>query len=269
MGHVIYQPKIIGDFLLEAAFKHVASYHSLNKFGTALDCDQSVPTDIWDGADGVTSTKVWVAPTQARVHNLASSLAADKGTPTVGTGAQTVEVFGLQSWDNTYDTSEIVTLDGTDPVATVNSYVIIHRMVVRTFGAGGTNAGILTATAAVDNTVTAAIGTGNGQTLMCIYGIPRGYVLGIHALDTSVAANQAANILGELLIKENADLASSGFIVKRQWSFRRDSRYAFGALPPIYVEGPAIVKIQVLSDTNNVVVHGNFDAIIHEKRTNE
>jgi len=269
MGHVIYQPKIVGDFLLEVALKHVANYHSLNKFGSALDCDNGIPTDIWDGADGTLSTDIWVAPTQARIHAVESSQAADKGTPTASTGARTVEVFGLTAWDNGIDTSEIVTLNGVTPVNTVNSYVIIHRMIVRTAGSGGANAGIIKATAAVDGTITAAIQAGNGQTLMCIYGIPDGYWFAIHALHTSVQGNQTAEVLGQLLVKENADQADSLFVVKREWSFRRDDRLDLGSIPPMLVRGPAIVKIQVTSNMDGVPCHGNFDGIVHEKRTNE
>lgn len=260
----VYQPQIVGDFLLEVALHHVANYFSVNKFGAATDCDIGEATDVWDGADGVTSTKIWVPPTQARIHNIVSTSTADASA---GTGAQEIEVFGITSWSNGYDTHETVVMNGTTPVATANSYVVVHRMSVHDVGSGGTNAGIITATAAVDGTVTAAISIGKGQTLMCIYAIPEGFLFAIHALHASVVATQVANVTGSLLVKMHADRTNSGFVTKREWSFRRDSRLDLGSFPPLVIEGPAIVKIQVVSDTNNVAVHANIDGVLHEKKT--
>jgi hypothetical protein len=63
------------DFALEVALGKVTGYAPINKFGFALDADSGVPTDIWDGADGTTSTDVWEPPTQARTHDIASTSA--------------------------------------------------------------------------------------------------------------------------------------------------------------------------------------------------
>lgn len=259
----VYQPQITGNFFLEAALMHVANYSAINKFGHAPDCDSGVDTDIWDGADGVTSTDIWVAPTAARIHAIVSS---DVNDTAAGTGAQSVEVFGLIDWDNGFTTHETIVLNGTTPVNTVNPYVIVHRLQVHDTGSGGTNAGIIKATAAVDSTITALIRIGNRQTQMAIYGVPTNFLFAITAIHSSVDANSSANILGKLLVKVHADTATGGFAVKRQWTFRRDSRIDLTYAPPFVIEGPAIVKIQVTSDTANVAVNAHFDGIIHEKK---
>lgn len=259
----VYQPRIVGDFHLEVALHHVANYHSVNKFGQARDCDIGIPTDVWDGADGSTSTDIWVAPTAPRVHAIVSTDTADTDA---GTGARRIEVFGITDWDNGFDTHETVIMDGTTPVNTVNSYVVVHRVSVHNFGSGGTNAGIISATAAVDGTVSAMMHIGVGQSQMAIYAIPTNFLFAITALHTCVVATQAANVMGQLLIKIHADTDDSGFVVKREWSFRRDMHYDLEYLPPLIVEGPAIVKIQVVSDSANVNVVANFDGIMHEKK---
>ena len=105
------------DFSAEVALGNVSGWDHINKFGEALDADLSVDTDIWDGADGTTSTDVWVAPTTARTHDITSTSANDDGEGTPLTGARTVEVYGLTAW-NTAEVSETVTLNGTANVAT-------------------------------------------------------------------------------------------------------------------------------------------------------
>ena len=80
------------DFALEVAIGNVSKTFKINKFGCGPDCDSGIATDVWDGADGATSTDIWVAPTQARVHDIVSTQAADDGSP-VGTGMRTVRIL--------------------------------------------------------------------------------------------------------------------------------------------------------------------------------
>jgi hypothetical protein len=60
------------DFLLEIARGKVPGLSCINKFGRNSDVDAS--EDIWDGGG------LWVPPTAARLHNLASGSTTDKGT---------------------------------------------------------------------------------------------------------------------------------------------------------------------------------------------
>ena len=93
----------------------------------------------------------------------------------------------MQTWASA-ESSEDVVLNGVAPVNTVNSYVIIHRVKVIPVGSTyGINLGTITATAAVDVTITAQINIGLGQTNMAIYGVPSiqslymtGYIMNAH-----------------------------------------------------------------------------------------
>lgn len=253
-------PLIIGrDFSLEVALGNVSGYATLSKFGGASDCDSGVNTDLWDGADGATSTDIWVAPTTARTHDIASASANDTSA---GTGMRTCRVFGLASW-TAAEVSEDITMNGTTNVPTARPYIIIHRIKALTFGSGETNAGIITATAQTDTTITAAIQAGRGQTGMLIYGLPSTKALYLKAIRLYVLKNAATvEVNAKLLVRENANLATSGYIIKELSQFQSTvplSRYY--EIPKV-IEGPAIVKIQVNTDTDGAGCVGAFDAYL-------
>lgn len=251
------------NFELEVSLGKITGYADVNKFGEALDCDSGVDTDIWDGADGVTSTDVWVAPTTARIHDLVSASVNDDGSP-VGTGMRTIRVFGLTGW-GTAEVSEDIILNGTTNVPTVNSYVIIHRMVGLTFGSLGGNAGIITATAQTDTTITAAIQVGEGQTLMAIYGVPSTQKIAIlRSVYTvlKIGGGASAKADGTLLVKENADQADAAFVTKERFQFVDGAPYVRDIHPPVVFNGPCIVKMQVNSNTANTVATALFDAYV-------
>lgn len=246
------------DFGLEAGLGNVAGYSTVNKFGEALDCDNGIATDVWDGADGTTSTDVWVAPTTARTHDVTSASAADTSA---GTGARTVRVYGLTGW-GAAEVSEDITMNGVANVATANSYVIVHRMKCLTFGSGETNAGIITATAQTDATVTAAIQAGEGQTLMAIYGVPSTQTLCVTGVYATVVGLASPIVAGTMWVMENADQSDSGFVVKDRASFSQANPWKRVYGPPKCFAGPCIIKIQALSDTNNAQVEASFDAYL-------
>ena len=167
----------IGDPMLGIPKGDFSGYTAVNKFGRSTDVDDGVNTDIWDVANAnsypsaaLDQQAIWVPPTTARTHQIASTSANDDGDP-VGTGARTIQVYGLTGW-GAAETSEVVTMNGTTDVATSSSYVIIHRMKVLTYGGSGPNVGSITATADTDDTITAMIAPGEGQTQMAIYGFP-------------------------------------------------------------------------------------------------
>lgn len=252
------------DFGLEVAKGNVAGHTAVNKFGQALDCDSGVPTDIWDGADGTTSTDLWVPPTTARSHNLASTSANDDGTGFPLSGLRSVRVYGLTSWGAS-EVTEDVTLNGTANVATSASFVIIYRMRGLTWGTSPSNEGIVTATAATDATVTAAIQTGNNQTLMAIYAVPNTQKLYITRMYATVQRQTAASVDISLLVNDSALVETSenlGWRVRQKLSASNDGPLDRYFNPPLQVDGSAFVKMQANSSANNTVVSGAFDGFL-------
>lgn len=223
----------------------------VQKFGRNTDIDTATdPEDIWDGGG------IWVPPTTARVHNLVSSSAEDGAGGF--TGALTVTVEGLDATGAV--TTETVTMDGTTPAPTSNSYIIIHRMFVATAGTNQTNVGNITATAVTDATVTARITADHGQTLMAIYQIPTGktgYLLAWYAaVNKSGGGARSADLRmmtkasgGAWLTKHHLSLSSTGS------SYLNHNFEAHLSLP-----AGTIIKVQVQEVSgNDTDVSAGFD----------
>ena len=246
-----------GDLFLEIPRGNVACVDSENKFGRSVNVDTDTDTDIWDGA-----APIWLAPTQARVHTISSNHAQDT---TGGAGANTVLVSYLPDWD-TVEQVEEVAGNLNAGVVMNNAAVIIHRMeVVPQASSTTTNAGTIIATAAVDNTVTAQIGVGKGQTQMAIYGIPSVQVA--YMPDFYISALEAAGNLCvpvTLLVNPNPDIQSVCFLTKHTLgATTRGTGYLPHDFKPYKkIDGPAIIKLQAKSSVDNTDVSAGFDVIL-------
>jgi len=217
----------------------------VNKFGDNPDIDSGAAEDIWSQGGK------WVAPTQARIHNLTGA-AADNGTST--TGALTVEVEGLDA--DFMQIIETVTLDGATGVNTVNSYIRIFRMIVLTAGSGGSNVGAILATAAVDATVTASIPIGENQTHMAIYTTADNMTGYLTQFDIHVDPTNALTFTCKVLTRIN----NGPYVVKFTLILTADApgvHHEFN--PPLILEPRTDVLLEGTSSINNLEVSGSFD----------
>jgi hypothetical protein len=238
------------DFYLDIARgAGPAGWLGVNKFGRNQDVDAA--EDIW-GTGGN-----WVAPTAARVHAIVSN---DANDTSAGTGARTVYVEGLNG--SYAATSETVTMNGLASVNTANSYVIIHRMYVATAGTGEINAGNITATAAVDATVSITIIAGMGQTTFGIYQVPAGYTAYVLDWDTSFQnanANSTADVAffvkpfgGAWNLKSEVGLSNAG-----------DSMHTYEWRPRLKVLEKSIIKVRCTGVANaNADIQTSFDLVL-------
>lgn len=254
------------DAMLGIARGNVAGMSSVNKFGRNIEVDSGTSADVWDGGKATNGVSlIWVAPTQARIHNIVSSSASDDGDP-AGVGARTIRIYGLTDWD-TKETSEDITLNGTTNVATSNSYVIIHRMRVLTKGATSVNVGNISATAATDATVTAQILANEGQTQMAIYGIPSNQTAYLYSYYASM--NKSGGALAGLVdvslrVNPEPDVELTNFLVRHTVGLQTvgTSAYNHEFKFPKPLAGPAILKAQVASGTNDMDVSAGFDLVL-------
>lgn len=246
-------PVSIGNYFFEISRGNVSGASTITKFGLNDDVDAISAEDIW-GTGGV-----YVAPTAARIHNIASSSASDTAA---GTGARTVLLRGI---DGSYNAvSETVTLNGVSNVATVNSYFHIHLMQVITGGSGGANAGDITAIAQTDATETCRIPIGLNQSVSSIYMVPvgyKGYIMKCRARMTNGTANSGAIV--QLLNKPFGGV----FQLKTQMGLN-NAGTSFVCLDytnstPFIVQAKSLTKLKCSQVTNNnTSVEGEYDLIL-------
>lgn len=261
------------DLYLEIAKGNVDRHESINKFGESPNGVQATATDIWDRADSSATQQIWLAPTASRIHEVLSTSDEDSdtgGAVAQGSGCRTLRIQGLTSWDAAAETVEDVILDGTDGVDTVNAYVIIYRMKALTFGDNGPNVGTITAVAATDATVTAAILANNGQTMMAIYGVPStrtAYMTSFYVnLHDNATPATTAEVDFTMLTNESPDIDPTVFLKKHSGG---TVTLGTGAMQHFFqpckkIIGPAIIKMQALGNKEDLFVTSGFDLVIVE-----
>ena len=109
------------------------------------------------------------------------------------TGVSCLHVFGLDA--DMMEKEEYVVLNGLTPVPTARTYWRINRMSINGSPgiAGCSNNGIITATAAVDGTITAQISAGVGSTKQAVYTVGAGNTLFLLKYNASVDRGVVTN----------------------------------------------------------------------------
>jgi hypothetical protein len=243
--------KRVADFYFDVAAGDVRGHSSINKFGRNSDVDTGSIEDIWDGGG------LWPEPSAAQVYTITSTSADDASD---GTGAKTLEVNGLGS-DGALQ-SETIALSGTVPVTLTNQYQMIHRMIVRSAGSQGANAGTITANGNTDGTITAQITITNSQTLMAIYKIPADndgcittFYAGMNRNNTTGSADVYlyAKPPGEVWqVKQINGIVSAG---------TSHFEHIYGV--PNCFEPLTLIKMSAEASSNDTDTSAGFDMVLH------
>ena len=144
---------------------------------------------------------VYVQPTAGMQMELVSSSANDAAA---GTGARTVEVTYIEA--TTYlEKKEIVTLNGTTPVATVAVNMFrINKLRVLTTGSGQKAAGKIDIRHLSDTPIYGTILAGMNESQQCIYTVPAGKTLKIKMINCALGSS-AAGKSTTFCLKSNYD----------------------------------------------------------------
>lgn len=159
-SHTLLTKAITIDFLLEVARGHLTGMSTQDRFG-ANDVVGTSDEDIWHQGGIITY------PAAAATGSVVSTSTNDAAA---GTGARTIRIRGLDT--NYAEISETVTLNGTTPVTTANSYIRINDFSTTTAGSGGSNVG--TITVSIGGNVQRSIAAGDNISHGSHYTVPAG-----------------------------------------------------------------------------------------------
>jgi hypothetical protein len=158
-----------------------------------------------------------------------------------------ITVVGLDA--NYAQISEVVTLNGTTPVATVNSYLRINSMFVST-GSATNPAGAVYLKNAGATVTYAQINTGVGRTQSAIYTVPAGYTFFLQrvAIYTSLNGN-------DYVTYRNKTISSAGVVQLTQQAPFAMSYDALRIMPRPFLEKTDIqLQCKIQSGTGSVAV---------------
>jgi hypothetical protein len=220
------------------------------KFGLNSDVDiATAPEDVWDGGG------LYSFPSAAATTTIESDSANDD---LGGTGAETVEVFGLDA--NWKEISETVTMDGATPVTLANDYFRVFRARTLSVGSNGTNVGNITVQHGA--TVLAQITAGEGQTLMAIFTVADDYrFVEIWGWGATVTSAAQANMSLRFLYRTDSDAwkvldyaglkGAASSILEKQFFF------------PVRLPPKTDLRVEVASSSaNGVSIAANFAAAL-------
>lgn len=139
----------------------VPGYTRTALLGHNPDIGSGAAEDVWEGGGNY---PLLAAASQLEI---VSTSAADAAA---GTGTRTVLISGLDA--NWLQVSETVTLNGTTPVTTVNSYLRVNLLTTTSSGSGGQNAGDLTLRVVGGGTTQSIARAGYGFGRQAVFTVP-------------------------------------------------------------------------------------------------
>jgi hypothetical protein len=201
--------------------------------------------DLW-GGDGVIPEL-----TSASLFDIVSSSANDAAA---GTGARTVKVYGIDG--NLAEASETVTMNGTNTVATVNTYLQVYAIKVLTVGSNNSNFGVIDAQIATTDHIKMTASYNTTHHGMRI--VPAGYRCLV--LDVWMGAGKsvpAANCDGAIYTKVPTTQGGTG-LWERMLKFRFGTIETFRHIFPLPLSFPpgSRIKLSGNSDAANTIITG-------------
>ena len=216
----------------------VQNFTGISKFGLNTAVGSSAFETIWDG------NNTYTYPSSAGTATATSSDTASDNTGTV-------EIQGL---DSNYDlATETLTIGGS---AGSTSFIRVFRATMKTANTGTANVGTITIT--VSSTTVAQIRAGYGQTLMCIYTVPRKHNAYLVQLDVGSSKDLENEI--RFITKEisNGNVwRTKGFITTRGGFIEKNY-----AVPIVIEEKTDIELIAKASATS--AVSGGFELFLEK-----
>lgn len=223
----------------------------VNKFGFNSDVDSAtVPEDVWEGGGTYTG---W-----ATAAELVQVFSASTSDTAAGVGARTLRIIGL---DANYDVqSETITLNGTTPVSSTQTFIRIHTASVLTAGTAEVNQGIITVRQATTTAnVFLSLIAGRNQSNAAVYTVPAGYTAYMRNIHAAASPTNTASVQGQIWTRS----FGGAFRSRRPFFISNAFRLydtVYGGL--VFTEKSDITIRIISCSANNVAVNAGFDLIL-------
>lgn len=224
-------------------------------FGRNPDIDTgSGFEDIWNGSTEYTAYNA----TLAEQISIVSTSADD--TNVTGTGAWLIQVIGLDGSYN--EINEVIALNGTTPVTSVNSYIRCSIAIILTAGSVGHNVGEITGNQSITiGNVFFNMPQTSNRTLICTYTVPAGKVAYVTGGFATLA--RKGNVSSE--IKVSVRFPGSVFQVVEWFAVvgpgssyvNRDFE-----IPLIGIPTGTDIRVQADVDTNNTGIAAGLEILL-------
>lgn len=244
-------PTLAASSFNSGLFQYVAS-SELNenlivfqKFGENPDVDTLIVEDVWDVGG------IYEYQTEASVVSMSSTSAEDNP---VGLGVGYVSIQGLdEEWNLT---TEVVEMNGTTPVESVNQYIRVFRLrAVAASDENNTAAGDIEVKA--DALTVAAMKTGNTSTKMTMLTVPDGYSGFISSVVVSGGPND------DFIIEAKARVQGGMFFSTNDYEISNSSTLFPTFNPAIgKIEERTDIKFSAVGVTNNSQVRVQYTCVM-------
>ena len=216
----------------------VNRFSGIHKFGLNTAVGTSFET-IWDG------NNTYTYPSSAGTATATSS----------NTGADNTGTVEIQGLDENYDlATEILTIGGSAGTITFSR---VFRAIMKTANTGTANVGDISIT--VSSTIVAKITATYGQTLMCVYTVPRNYVAYLMQLDVGSSKDLENEI--KFMTKEisNGNVwRTKAFITTRGGFIEKNY------VVPVKIEEKTDIELQGKASANSAISAG-FELVLQDK----
>lgn len=246
------------DFYFRVSQGKVPKHSAVLIGGYNPNLSNGVEEDIWFGGSTL------VPLTTARQISFVSDNVLDNGV-TPNTGLRTFFLSGLDSSGNSQ--IEFITLNGTTPVLSVNTYLWVQSLIALTAGVTKTNQGNITGTAQVDLTLQISMPPLTGLTQKSQYKVPTGktlFVLDIELAAAKTSGGGTAVIQYRGLVDPFTADSAEIQVFSRKLDTSLDDQLVINQRVTSPITEGAIFRVTGLSDTNNIEARLRVTGILVE-----
>lgn len=234
----------------EVALGRRQGYTTWSKWGYNPDVDIGTET-IWNV--GGTFTPIVTARTLSIVSTSVNDTSA-------GTGAQSLVIYGIDA--NWKAQTVVVTLNGTTPVVTAETWLGVNRIAVYLAGSSDTNEGEITATAVTEGTIQGRIGVGEGVTQQAIFFVQKDHQAlmdWLYLTSVRISGTQP-NVTIKCFVKSY--VSNSRYEVFRDWiAGDVENHTELRPSQPLVVGEKSLVYFTATTDQNNTQISCRFSLI--------